>query len=108
MAKPLTDSSERTVAMVRSVDTPKSAFFGLKPRTGRFVLFLAVLSLAFSKPLIELVVYAARSNLHSYILLVPIISGYLIYSRWHQLPKTYQTSAGTGSFSFLEIGRAHV
>jgi len=55
------------------------AFFGI-----------ALLS-AFAMPLLALINYAARSQLYSYILLVPFISAYLLYLRRDQLRKTCVT-----------------
>jgi exosortase C (VPDSG-CTERM-specific) len=48
-----------------------------------------VLLAAFAQPLLALINYAARSELHSYILLVPFVSAYLLYLRRDQLPKKY-------------------
>ena len=42
---------------------------------------------AFGQPLLGLANYAAHSSLHSYILLIPFVSGYLLYLRRDQLPK---------------------
>ena len=53
--------------------------------------FLIVLVAAFGQSLFELTNYAARSDLYSYILLVPFVSGYLLYIRRHQFPKNYVT-----------------
>ena len=57
-----------------------------------FVAFVAVLVLAFIKPLVALATYAAGTDIHSHILLIPFISAYLIYLRRNELPKTYQFS----------------
>ena len=51
--------------------------------------FTIVLLAAFAQPLLALINYAARSELHSYILLVPFVSAYLLYLRRDQLPKKY-------------------
>ena len=51
------------------------------------VCFVIVLLAAFGKPLLGLANYAAHSSLHSYILLIPFVSGYLLYLRRDQLPK---------------------
>jgi exosortase C (VPDSG-CTERM-specific) len=51
--------------------------------------FVIVLLGAFAQPLFVLLNYAARSDLYSYILLIPFVSGYLIYLRRDQLPKNY-------------------
>jgi exosortase C (VPDSG-CTERM-specific) len=49
--------------------------------------FVILLLAAFGRPLLGLANYAAHSSLHSYILLVPFVSGYLLYLRRDQLPK---------------------
>jgi exosortase C (VPDSG-CTERM-specific) len=67
-----------------------------------------VLLAAFAQPLLALVNYAARSDLHSYILLVPFVSAYLLYLRRDQLPKNHVTdfwlaivSLATGASIFI-------
>src|SRR5437868_11136455 len=49
--------------------------------------FVIVLLAAFGQPLLGLANYAAHSSLHSYVLLIPFVSGYLLYLRRDQLPK---------------------
>jgi exosortase C (VPDSG-CTERM-specific) len=73
---------------------------------------------AFAQPLLALINYAARSDLYSYILLIPFVSGYLLYLRRNQLPKDYVVdlplamaflAAGFGAFAFtywLHFGEA--
>jgi exosortase C (VPDSG-CTERM-specific) len=56
-------------------------------RFGGGVCFVIVLLAAFGLPLLGLANYAAHSSLHSYILLIPFVSGYLLYIRRDQLPK---------------------
>ncbi len=52
--------------------------------------FFAIALLAvFALPLLELVNYAAGSELFSYIFLVPFVSAYLLYLRRDQLPKKH-------------------
>jgi exosortase C (VPDSG-CTERM-specific) len=51
--------------------------------------FAIVLLAAFAQSLLVLINYAAGSQLHSYILLVPFVSAYLLYLRRDQLPKNY-------------------
>jgi exosortase C (VPDSG-CTERM-specific) len=51
--------------------------------------FVVVLLGAFAQPLFVLLNYAARSDLYSYILLIPFVSAYLIYLRRDELPKNY-------------------
>jgi exosortase C (VPDSG-CTERM-specific) len=51
--------------------------------------FIILLLAAFGRPLLGLANYAAHSSLHSYILLIPFVSGYLLYLRRDQLPKNH-------------------
>jgi exosortase C (VPDSG-CTERM-specific) len=51
--------------------------------------FVILLLGAFAQPLFVLLNYAARSDLYSYILLIPFVSAYLLYLRRDQLPKNY-------------------
>ena len=61
---------------------------------------VALLSLVFIQPLWRLMTYAAGSDLHSHILLVPVIAGYLLLSRRTSLPAPGRGSmAGTGLFA---------
>jgi exosortase C (VPDSG-CTERM-specific) len=79
--------------------------------------FVIVLLAAFARPLLALMNYAAGSELHSYILLVPFVSVYLLYLRRNQLPKNYTIdlplaivflAAGLGVlvFTYSSIGLA--
>src|SRR5947209_2188307 len=78
-----------------------SHVFSWRSHLGRFVWFLVALTALFSKPLGALVLYVAHSNLHSYILLVPPISAYLIYNRNDRLPKSYGSCPGLAAIPFL-------
>ena len=51
--------------------------------------FAIVLLAVFAQPLLALLNHAAGSKLHSYILLIPFVSAYLLYLRRDQLPKNY-------------------
>ena len=79
--------------------------------------FAIVLLAAFARPLLALMNYAAGSELHSYILLVPFVSVYLLYLRRNQLSKNYTIdlplaivflAAGLGvmAFTYSSIGLA--
>jgi exosortase C (VPDSG-CTERM-specific) len=48
-------------------------------RIGGCVAYVVLLTLLFIQPLTRLMLYAAHSDLHSHILLVPFIAGYLLY-----------------------------
>jgi exosortase C (VPDSG-CTERM-specific) len=73
------------------------------------VCFAIVLLVVFARPLLMLTSYVAGSQLHSYILLVPFVSAYLLYIQRNQLPKNYTTdlpltivslAAGLGLLAF--------
>ena len=58
--------------------------------------YLLLLALAFIQPLTRLALYAAQSDLNSYILLVPFIAGYLLYTqRVRNLAACRSSIAGT-------------
>ncbi len=62
-------------------------------RLGRYGVYFVVLMLLFIQPLTRLMLYAARSDLHSHILLVPLITGYLLYiQRRRRRPAAYRSS----------------
>src|SRR5437016_278633 len=84
----------KTQAIVAGIKPATAKMISLRTHVGRFIWFLVALIAIFSKALITLVAYAAGNNLHSYILLVPFVSAYLIYVRWKQLPKRYGSSPG--------------
>src|SRR5438445_12747769 len=66
-----------------------------------FAAFTLILIVAFAKPLISLAFYAAGQDLHSHILLVPLVFVYLIYLRRHQLPRRYNSSFSWTIFPLL-------
>jgi exosortase C (VPDSG-CTERM-specific) len=59
---------------------------------GGCLAYLTALTLLFIQPLAGLVMYAARTDLHSHILLVPLVAGYLLYIQRRTLPTAYRTS----------------
>ncbi len=89
--------------------------------SSRFVgwcIYLVILCGAFALPLNEFVTYARHSEVHSYVLLIPFVTAYLIYIRWKQLSRELRSSrgyalllatAGTGalfaSLHFTELGQ---
>jgi exosortase C (VPDSG-CTERM-specific) len=75
------------------------------------VCFAIVLLAVFARPLLMLISYVAGSELHSYVLLVPFVSAYLLYLRRDQLPKKHSTdllltlvslAAGIGLFAYTQ------
>jgi len=77
------------------------ALHGRRTSLRYFILFGVVLTALFAKWLAHLAVYVARSNLHSYILLVPIVSAYLFYDRRDRLPRSYKSSPLLALISLL-------
>ena len=87
----------------------------------RFVgwcIYLVILCGAFALPLREFATYARHSDVHSYVLLIPFVTAYLIYIRWKQLSRELSsawgyalllTATGTGallaSLRFTELGQ---
>jgi hypothetical protein len=67
--------------------------------------FAVVLLAAFAEALLALIKYAATSDLHSYALLVPFVSAYLLYVRRDQLPKNYASDVPL-TVAFLVAGLA--
>ncbi len=67
---------------------------GQRARLVRVLIVLGVLTLVFIKPLAELMAYASRTDLHSHIVLIPVVVVYLLHLRWTSLPAGYGTSAG--------------
>jgi exosortase C (VPDSG-CTERM-specific) len=63
------------------------------------VCFAIVLLVGFGQHLLVLARHVAGSQLHSYILLVPFVSGYLLYLRRDELPKNYSTDPALTSVS---------
>ena len=73
-------------------------------RVGGCAAYLLLLTLLFLQPLIRLTVYAAQSDLDSYILMVPFISGYLLYIERGRYPAMYRSSiAGTVAMGGIGI-----
>jgi hypothetical protein len=68
-----------------------------------FLIYLLVLSIFFSGPLISLAKLASRSGLYSHMFLVPFVSIYLIGLRARTLPSGLGTAVGPGLL-FLGLG----
>src|SRR5438067_3172016 len=57
-------------------------------------IYLVILGAVFALPLREFATYTAGSDVHSYVLLIPFVTAYLIYIRWRQLSGELTTSWG--------------
>jgi exosortase C (VPDSG-CTERM-specific) len=64
-------------------------------------IYLAILCGAFALPLREFVIYIAHSDVHSYVLLIPFVTGYLIYIRWKHLSREFNNAWGFALFLAL-------
>src|SRR5579864_6543409 len=104
MPKSLTKSAESNVAIAPQSNNI-SQVFTLRSRVGQFCCFVAILLLAFSRELVALFRHVSNNNLHSYIVLVPFVVGYLIYTRRDALPQTCHRSYYPAVAPFL-IGLA--
>jgi exosortase C (VPDSG-CTERM-specific) len=120
------DFDERTTLNLPNIDSPtgENVIGERKTPTSantRFVgwgIYLAILCGAFALPLREFTTFAAHSDVHSYVLLIPFVTAYLIYIRWKHLSRELSSSwgyalllaaAGTGalfaSLHFTELGQ---
>lgn len=70
---------------------------GARSRLFWFLIFVAVLSAAFSRPLLAMFIYSAGKQLDSYILLIPFITGYFFYLERGTMPRDHFSSPGWAS-----------
>ena len=61
-------------------------------RIAGWVGWIFLVTLAFIQPISRLVQYAEQSDLHSYIPLVPVVSGYVLYNQRKRLPNVFRSS----------------
>lgn len=88
---------------------PAAAAAGFPRQLSKLAWFGAVLLVIFSKPLVELARFAWSSELHSYILLIPLVSLYLVWSSRPQLALVPASEPWRGgAVSFLLAGLALV
>jgi exosortase C (VPDSG-CTERM-specific) len=75
-----------------------------RSRVGGYAGYFVLLTVLFIQPLTRLMLYAARSDLHSHILLVPLITGYLLYIQRGRPSVAYSSSiAGTVTLGGIGI-----
>jgi exosortase C (VPDSG-CTERM-specific) len=63
-------------------------------RFAGWCIYLLILCGAFALPLREFITYARHSDVHSYVLLIPFVTAYLIYIRWKHLARELSSSWG--------------
>jgi exosortase C (VPDSG-CTERM-specific) len=110
---PRSDSpiADRVIGQPAASASLRRRFIGL-------LIYLAILCGMFALPLRELATFAAHSQVHSYVVLIPFVTAYLIYIRWKQLSRELNSSwgyalllaaAGTGALfaclHFTELGQ---
>jgi exosortase C (VPDSG-CTERM-specific) len=71
---------------------------GAVRRIKPFALFALVLITCFSRPLYSLVQFAIHSDLYSHIVLIPFVSGYLLWLHRKNLINTYRPCRGLAPF----------
>src|SRR5437660_9218601 len=117
---------QRTPLNLPNIESPTGEQLLGEPKTPtsgnkRFVgwcIYLVILCGAFALPLSQLATYAGHSDVHSYVLLIPFVTAYLIYIRQKQLSRELSsawgyalllTATGTGalfaSLHFTELGQ---
>jgi exosortase C (VPDSG-CTERM-specific) len=102
MNRPRLDSPPAATVMANSRTPPwaNKRFLG-------WCIYLGILCGAYAIPLLKFARFAAHSDVHSYVLLIPFVTAYLIYIRWNQLsdelscawgPAALLISVGAGAF----------
>ena len=99
------------------IDQPRAPV-SINKRFVGWCLYLVILCGAFALPLRDFATYARHSDVHSYVLLIPFVTAYLIYIRRKQLSRELSSAwgyalllaaAGTGalfgSLHFAELGQ---
>ena len=75
------------------IDRPRAPV-SINKRFVGWCIYLVILCGAFALPLREFAIYARHSDVHSYVLLIPFVSAYLIYIRWKQLSRELSSAWG--------------
>src|SRR5438876_10972045 len=73
------------------IDQPRAPV-SINKRFVGWCIYLVILCGAFALPLRDFATYARHSDVHSYVLLIPFVTAYLIYIRWKQLSCELRTS----------------
>ena len=69
---------------------------GFKGRTIAALIYLTVVAVIFSGPLVRLFTYAWHSDVNSYVVLVPFVCGYLLAIRKASLPTSFRPAISIG------------
>src|SRR5262249_52983554 len=108
MCKPFVENNTCANSVADKVGLPVGENEFSKRGLVYFGAFTAILVIAFVKPMVSTAVYVAHQALHSHILLVPFVFGYLIYLRRNELPGKYSSSFGLAVILVLGAAAALV
>src|SRR5437762_8737160 len=84
------------------IDQPRAPI-SINKRFVGWCLYLVILCGAFALPLREFATYARHSDVHSYVLLIPFVTAYLIYIRRKQLSRELSSAWGL-ALLFAAVG----
>ena len=89
-----------TPAKENVIGEPKAPAAANKRFIG-WCIYLVILCGAFALPIREFVTYAAHSDVHSYVLLIPFVTAYLIFIRWNHLSWELSSAWGLALLSVV-------
>lgn len=97
----------RTESIAESAEPPLAAAKEMRPALSPSLkaawVYGACLVGVFSPVLVRLAFYAAGTDLHSHVLLIPFVSVYLLFIKREQLPREYNSSPG-GAAAAIAMG----
>jgi exosortase C (VPDSG-CTERM-specific) len=73
---------------------PSNRGAAVSRRFAGWFIYLVILCGAFALPLCQLTIFAAHSEVHSYVLLIPFVTAYLLYIRWKYLSAELSSAWG--------------
>lgn len=76
-----------------------------QPRLRRFCGFVALITLVFGLPLYQWVRYCMAEDLFSYALLIPFVSGWLVWQQWKELAFEFRPAVpAVGALGLVAVG----
>jgi exosortase C (VPDSG-CTERM-specific) len=88
-----------------SPESPKQTLISRLSGPLAFGIFTLVVLAAFARPLLDLISLATGSDMHSHTILIPFISGYLLYIQQKHLPRDYGSAPiFAAAFALLGAG----
>jgi exosortase C (VPDSG-CTERM-specific) len=101
--RPTNSSPAAVTAAPAAIASPGDRFAPLRPRFKGMIVFTIILLLAFILPLCRWVVFALHSELYSHTLLIPFVSGYLIWTKRENIVVESQPNRPL-AFGFMVVG----